>query len=105
MLHNEARKPLTAATEKTRKVQEVVDCYLANRSTIYRLKKRWEETSSFETRTFLRKQKLDLSPPMHKVKAERLTPRRFPNRGIRRFYHLSNWPEGCTIRLPQAAQP
>ena len=29
--------------EKEHKVQEVADCYSVNRSTVYRLKKRWEE--------------------------------------------------------------
>ena len=62
MLHNEAGKLLIEALEKTRKVQEVVDCYSVNRSTVYRLKKRWEETGSFETRTFLRGRKPALSP-------------------------------------------
>ena len=53
-MHNEARKLLIEALEKKRKVQEVADCYSVNQSTVYRLKKRWEETGSFETRTFLR---------------------------------------------------
>ena len=62
MLHNEARKLLIEALEKKHKVQEVADCYSVNRSTVYRLKKSWEETGSFETRTFLRGRKLALSP-------------------------------------------
>lgn len=62
MLHNEARKLLIEALEKKHKVQEVADCYSVNRSTVYRLKKRWEETGSFETRTFLRGRKPALSP-------------------------------------------
>ena len=62
MLHNEAGKLPIEALEKTRKVQEVADCYSVNRSTVYRLKKRWEETGSFETRTFLRGRKPALSP-------------------------------------------
>ena len=62
MLHNEARKLLIEAVGKKRKVQEVADCYSVNRSTVYRLKKRWKETGSFETRTFLRGRKPALSP-------------------------------------------
>ena len=62
MLHNEARKLLIEALEKKHKVQEVADCYSVNRSTVYRLKKRWEEAGSFETRTFLRGRKPALSP-------------------------------------------
>ena len=62
MLHNEARKLLIEALEKKHKVQEVADCYSVNRSTVYRLKKRWEETGSFETRTSLRGRKPALSP-------------------------------------------
>ena len=62
MLHNEARKLLIEALEKKHKVQEVADCYSVNRSTVYRLRKRWEETVSFETRTFLRGRKPALSP-------------------------------------------
>ena len=62
MLHNEARKLLIEAVEKTHNVQEVADCYSVNRSTVYRLKKRWEETGSFETRTSLRGRKPALSP-------------------------------------------
>ena len=62
ILHNEARKLLIEALEKKHKVQEIADCYSVNRSTVYRLKKRWEETGSFETRTFLRGRKPALSP-------------------------------------------
>ena len=62
MLHNEARKLLIEALEKKHKVQEVADCYSVNRSAVYRLKKSWEETGSFETRTFLRGRKPALSP-------------------------------------------
>ena len=63
MPHNEAsRKLLIEALEKKRKVQEVADCYSVNRSTAYRLKKRFKETGSFETRTFLRGRKPALSP-------------------------------------------
>ena len=62
MLHNEARKLLIEALEKKHKVQEVADCYSVNRSTVYRLRKRWEETVSFETRTFLRGKKTGFKP-------------------------------------------
>ena len=52
---------MIAAVEKTHNVQEVADCYSVNRSTVYRLKKCWEETGSFETRTSLRGRKPALS--------------------------------------------
>lgn len=38
MLHNEARKLLIEAVEKTLNVQEVADCYSVNRSTVYQLR-------------------------------------------------------------------
>ena len=62
MLHNETRKLLIEAVEKTHNVQEVADCYSVNRSTVYRLKKRWEETGSLEVRTSSRGRKPALSP-------------------------------------------
>lgn len=39
MLHNEARKLLIQALEKTHKAREVAENFSVNRGTVYRLKK------------------------------------------------------------------
>lgn len=57
MLHNEARKLLIQALERSHNVREVARNYSVNRSTVYRLKKRLDETGSIETRTYLRGRK------------------------------------------------
>ena len=62
MLHNEARKLLIQALERSHNVREVARNYSVNRSTVYRLKKRLDETGSIETRTYLRGRKLALTP-------------------------------------------
>ena len=62
MLHNEARKLLIQALERSRNVREVARNYNVNRSTVYRLKKRLDETGSIETRTCLRGRKPALTP-------------------------------------------
>lgn len=62
MLHNEARKLLIQALERSHNVREVARNYSVNRSTVYRLKKRLDETDSIETRTYLRGRKPALSP-------------------------------------------
>ena len=62
MLHNEARKLLIQALEKSQNVREVARNYCVNRSTVYRLKKRMDETGSIETRTYLRGRKPALIP-------------------------------------------
>ena len=62
MLHNEARKLLIQALERSHNVREVARNYCVNRSTVYRLKKRLDETSSIETRTYLRGRKPALTP-------------------------------------------
>ena len=49
MLHNEARKLLIQALETSHNVREVARNYGVNRSTVYRLKKRLDETGSIET--------------------------------------------------------
>ena len=46
MLHNEARKLLIQALERSHNVREVARNYSVNRSTVYRLKKRLDETGS-----------------------------------------------------------
>ena len=62
MLHNEARKLLIQALETSHNVREVARNYGVNRSTVYRLKKRLDETGSIETRTYLRGRKPALTP-------------------------------------------
>ena len=62
MLHNEARKLLIQALETSHNVREVARNYGVNRSTVYRLKKRLDETGSIETRTYLRGRKPSLTP-------------------------------------------
>ena len=41
MLHNEARKLLIQALEKTHNVREVAENFSVNRGTVYRLKNSW----------------------------------------------------------------
>lgn len=62
MLHNEARKLLIQALERSHNVREVARNYCVNRSIVYRLKKRLDETGSIETRTYLRGRKPALTP-------------------------------------------
>ena len=57
MLHNEARKLLIQALEKTNNAREVAENFSVNRGTVYRLKRQLEETGSIETRTYLRGRK------------------------------------------------
>ena len=51
MLHNEARKLLIKAWNKTHNAKEIAECFSVNTSTVYRLEKRMRETGSVETRT------------------------------------------------------
>ena len=51
MLHNEARKLLIEAWNKTHNAKEIAECFSINTSTVYRLEKRMRETGSVETRT------------------------------------------------------
>ena len=62
MLRNEARKLLIQALGRSHNVREVARNYGVNRSTVYRLKKRLDETGSIETRTYLRGRKPALTP-------------------------------------------
>ena len=61
MLHNEARKLLIQALEKTHNAREVAENFSVNRGTVYRLKRQLEETGSIETRTYPRGRKSALS--------------------------------------------
>ena len=55
MLHNEARKLLIKAWNKTHNAKEVAECFGVNTSTVYRLEKRMRETGSVETRVSQRR--------------------------------------------------
>ena len=61
MLHNEARKLLIKAWDKTHNAKEVAECFGVNTSTVYRLEKRMRETGTVETRVFQRGRKSALS--------------------------------------------
>lgn len=61
MLHNEARKLLIEAWNKTHNAKEIAECFSVNISTVYRLEKRMRETGSVETRTSQRGRKPALS--------------------------------------------
>ena len=61
MLHNEARKLLIEAWNKTHNAKEIAECFSVNTSTVYRLEKRMRETGSVETRTSQRGRKEALS--------------------------------------------
>ena len=61
MLHNEARKLLIQALEKTHNATEVAESLSANHDAVYCLKKQSNETGSIETRTHLRRSKPALS--------------------------------------------
>ena len=50
------------ALERSHNVREVARNYCVNRSIVYRLKKRLDETGSIETRTYLRGRKPALNP-------------------------------------------
>lgn len=61
MLHNEARKFLLKAWDRTHNAKEVAEYFSVNESTVYRLVERRDRTGSFETRTQLRGRKPALS--------------------------------------------
>ena len=46
MLHNEARKLLIQALEKTHNAREVAENFSVNRGTVYRLKNSWMKVGS-----------------------------------------------------------
>lgn len=60
MLHNEARKLLIEAWNKTHDAKEIAECFSVNTSTVYRLEKRMRETGSVETRVSQRGRKCSL---------------------------------------------
>ncbi len=61
MLHNEIRKLLIQAWNKTHNAKEIAECFSVNTSTVYRLEKRMRETGSAAARTSLRGRKRVLS--------------------------------------------
>ena len=60
MLHNEARKLLIEAWNKTHDAKKIAECFSVNTSTGYRLEKRMRETGSVETRVSQRGRKHSL---------------------------------------------
>lgn len=60
MLHNETRKLLIQALDKTHNAREVAECFSVDLSTVYRLAERMKTTGSVETRTYLRGRKPSL---------------------------------------------
>lgn len=61
MLHNETRKLLIDAWNKTHNAKEVAECFSVDTSTVYRLEKRMRETGSVETMVSQRGRKPVLS--------------------------------------------
>lgn len=61
MLHNEARKLVLEAWDKTHNAEEIAKYFSVNKSTVYRLVERRNRTGSYETRTNLRGRKPALS--------------------------------------------
>ena len=62
MLHNETKKLLIEALNKTHNAKEVAECFSVNLSTVYRLAEQMKTTGSVETRTYLRGRKPSLTP-------------------------------------------
>lgn len=61
MLHNEARKLLLSAWEKTHNAKEIAECFSVNSSTVYRLVKQEKTTGDYRTQTSRRGRKPLLS--------------------------------------------
>lgn len=61
MLHNESRKLLLQAWDKSHNAKEVAKNFSVDSSTVYRLVERRDRTGSYETRTNLRGRKPALS--------------------------------------------
>ena len=62
MLHDEARKLLIEAWNKTHNAKEIAERFSVNTSTVYRLEKQMCETGSVKTRTSERGRKHALTP-------------------------------------------
>ena len=65
MLHNEARKLVLEAWDKTHNVREIAKYFSVNESTVYRLIEERARTGSYETRTQLRDRKTILTEKQH----------------------------------------
>lgn len=61
MLHNETRKLLVEAYNKTHNAREVAECFSVDISTVYRLVERMNREGSVDVRTNLRGRKSSLS--------------------------------------------
>lgn len=61
MLHNESRKLLIKAYNKTHNAKEVAECFSVNINTVYRLIERMNREGSVDVRTNLRGRKSSLS--------------------------------------------
>ena len=62
MLHDETRKLLIEAWNKTHNAKEIAECFSVNTSTVYRLEKQMRETGSIKTMTSQRGRKHALTP-------------------------------------------
>ena len=62
MLHDETRKLLIEAWNKTHNAKEIAECFSVNTSTVYRPEKQMRETGSVKTRTSQRGRKHALTP-------------------------------------------
>ena len=62
MLHDETRKLLIEAWNKTHNAKEIAERFSVNTSTVYRLEKQMRETGSVKTRTSERGRKHALTP-------------------------------------------
>ena len=65
MLHNEARKLVLEAWDKTHNAREIAKYFSVNESTVYRLVEERARTGSYETRTQLRGRKTILTEKQH----------------------------------------
>ena len=61
MLHNESRKLLIKAYNKTHNAKEVAECFSVNINTVYRLIERMNREGSVDVRTNLRGRKSSIS--------------------------------------------
>ena len=78
MLHNEARKLVLEAWDKTYNAKEIAKYFSVNQSTIYRLVEECAHTGSYETRTQLRGRKPILT---EKYSGTRAKTTRYHNEG------------------------
>ena len=65
MLHNEARKLVLEAWDKTHNAREIAKYFSVNESTVYRLVEERAHTGSYETRTQMRGRKTILTEKQH----------------------------------------